>query len=61
MKELFNVLSDEEKMKYIYFMDNLASHLAPALFTLYNENKMKVLFNTPYKSSFNIVELCFRY
>ena len=58
--ELLDKLKDEEKQKYFFFMDNLSAHATASLFSLYYERKAKIIFNTPYRSNFNMVELCFR-
>ena len=42
-------------------MDNLKAHLTLELFELYYNNNLKILFNIPYKSSFNMIEKVFRY
>lgn len=41
-------------------MDNLSIHLTRSLFEFYQKEKLKILFNVPYLSPFNMVELCFR-
>lgn len=41
-------------------MDNLSAHATASLFSLYNDRKAKIIFNTPYRSNFIMVELCFR-
>ena len=61
MSELYNKLSELEKKNYVFFLDNLSSHSTPELFEFYNNNNMKIIFNAPYKSSFNMVELAFRH
>jgi transposase len=61
LAELFDKLSPQEKEKFVFFMDNLSSHCTAGLFSFYNKNKMKIIFNTSYRSNFNMAELCFRH
>ncbi len=60
MDELIKNMSEIEKTNHVFILDNCSSHLTYELFKLYNENKLKVLFNVPYSSSFNMVENVFR-
>ena len=53
-------LSDDDKKITVLIMDNLSSHLTKELFEFYYQKKMKVVFNVPYLSKFNMIELCFR-
>ena len=57
----YKSLSEQEKEKYCFFLDNLSSHSTTGLFTLYKEKKMKIIFNCPYRRNFNMVELFFRH
>ena len=41
-------------------MDNLSCHKTKKLIKYYVENKINVVFNSPYVSKFNSVELAFR-
>ena len=41
-------------------MDNLSSHKTSKLMEFYDKHKINVLFNTPYLSNFNAIELSFR-
>ena len=41
-------------------MDNCTVHLTTELFYFDREQKLKVLFNTPYRSNFNVSELSFK-
>ena len=47
--------------KFILLMDNHSSHKTPLLLKYYRENKINILFNVPYVSTFNGIELTFRY
>ena len=60
MDELIKNMSETEKANHVFILDNCSSHLTYELFKLYNENNLKVLFNVPYSSSFNMVENVFR-
>jgi len=61
LEDLIKKMSEEEKEKHILILDNLKSHLTLELYQVYFNNKMKVLFNVPYKSSFNMIEKVFRF
>ena len=60
MKELVDQMSLEEKTKTVILMGNCSCHQTPSLFKFYDDNKLKILFNVPYKSTFNMVENVFR-
>lgn len=47
--------------KYVICMDNHSSHKTASLLNFYKDNKMNILFNSPYVSVFNSVELAFRH
>ena len=47
--------------KFILLMDNHSSHKTPLLLKYYEENRINILFNVPYVSTFNGIELAFRY
>ena len=38
MEELYESLSEQEKEKYCFFLDNLSFHSTAELFTLYKKN-----------------------
>ena len=61
MEDLYDSLSFNERENYCFLLDNLSAHSTAKLFTFYKEKKMKILFNTPYRSNFNMVELVFRH
>ena len=61
MNEMIQKLTLEEKRNYIFFLDNCSSQGTINLFNFYQKNGMKILFNTPYRSNFNMVELLFRH
>lgn len=60
LKSMMEKLSDDDKKITVLIMDNLSSHLTKELFEFYYQKKMKVVFNVPYLSKFNMIELCFR-
>lgn len=56
-----NKLENEEKEKTVLFMDNARPHKSKKIIKFIKENKLKVITNIPYESSFNSVELSFRF
>ena len=60
MKELINNMTEDEKNKSIFILDNLKSHCTLELFEFYYNNHLKILFTVPYNSPFNMIEICFR-
>lgn len=52
----------EKKIKeYLIVLDNLSSHKTAKIINYFNDNNINVVFNCPYNSQFNCVELTFRY
>ena len=47
-------------VKIIIVMDNLWVHKTANLINFYKDNKVNILFNSPYCSFFNTIELAFR-
>lgn len=45
----------------VIFADNASFHFGQKVMDTYKKYKCKVLFNTPYLSEFNCIELLFRY
>ena len=60
MKELIKKLKLDQNNKYILIMDNLSSHKKGNVIKFFVDEKLNVLFNAPYNSVFNSVELTFR-
>ena len=60
MDNMVGNMSLEEKKNSLIILDNLSVHLTIDLFKFYNEKGLKVLFNVPYKSNWNMIELVFR-
>lgn len=61
MINLINNMDEYEKNNSIIILDNLSCHLTSDLFQLYNENSLKILFNVPYNSPWNMIEIVFRF
>ena len=61
MENIIKNMSKEEIRETVFFMDNLTSHKTLEMYKFYKENKLKILFNTPYISSFNMIEYVFRF
>jgi len=52
---------DSMKIKdFVIILDNLSCHKTPLLKEFYIKNKLNILFNSPYQSMFNCIELFFR-
>ena len=58
--DLTENMDEDEQNDNIIIMDNMTSHLTCDMFEIYNKYKLKVLFNVPYKSTWNMIELVFR-
>lgn len=59
--EMIQKIEENERKKYVIFFDNARIHKSKELLNYYKENSMKVVCNVPYESSFNMVELSFRF
>ena len=53
-------IAPSERKNFLVFMDNASIHSSFDAMKFYFENGIKILFNVPYVSFFNMVELCFR-
>ena len=60
-EETIAKINSEEKNKTLYIMDNHTSHISKYTLKLVNKHNIKILFSVPYESSFNSIELSFRY
>ena len=60
IQNLKQILNKKNIKYYAIFMDNLSVHKTKNLIKLYVENGINVIFNTPYFSNFNSIELAFR-
>jgi transposase len=59
-KECLNSLKNKGYTQYLIILDNLSVHKTKNLINFYKENNINILFNSPYCSEFNCVELVFR-
>ena len=60
MKELLEVLTKKNMKPFLIVLDNLAVHKTKELFQFYKDNKVNIVFNSPYVSKFNAIEFTFR-
>ena len=60
METLREIILEKKLSPYVIVLDNLSCHKTKKLIELYSSKKMNIIFNTPYLSSFNSIELCFR-
>lgn len=60
MKELNKKLYNIKYGKYVLVLDSLSSHKTNDLIEYYSNNRINVIFNSPYISVFNSIELAFR-
>ena len=60
MKNLKNKLEQINISQFVVILDNLSCHKTPLLKKFYEEEKMNIIFNSPYHSNFNCIELLFR-
>lgn len=58
--DLVDKFDENKKQNIIIIMDNMSCHLTSDMFEIYHKNKLKVLFNIPYNSIWNMIELVFR-
>lgn len=61
MQEFLKIIKTKEQKPFILVMDNLAVHKTAVIRNFLIENKINVLFITPYMSEFNCAEFTFRY
>ena len=59
MKNLKNKLDILKYSNYVIILDNLACHKTEQLKKFYFEQKINIVFNAPYQSVFNNIELFF--
>ena len=60
LKELYQKLIKEKNKRYVIILDNLKLHKTKEVITYCVEKKINLVFNVPYQSAFNAIELCFR-
>lgn len=61
INELIDIIEKQNKEKYIIVLDNLSAHKTSKIINFFIEKKINIIYNVPYISEFNSVELCFRY
>ena len=55
-----NLKFNSEKLKtdkYALILDDFAGHKTPSLLEYYKDKKLNIIFNSPYQSNFNSIEL----
>ena len=57
---LLEVLCQEKSERYLIILDNHSSHKKEEVIEFLKEKKIPVVFNAPYMSAFNAIELAFR-
>jgi transposase len=57
----FQKIKSNVSNKFIVVLDNLSAHKTSKIINFFKEKNINVLFNTPYLSEFNAIELAFRY
>ena len=60
LKNLYEDLSKEKNKKFAIILDNLKLHKTKDVISFCEEKKINLVFNVPYQSIFNGIELCFR-
>lgn len=60
LKELNQKLERESGKKFAIVLDNLKVHKTKEVISFCVEKKINLIFNVPYQSVFNAIELCFR-
>lgn len=60
LKEVFNNIMKDRSNKYFIILDNLPAHKTQDVFKFLKDKQICTVFNAPYKSIFNAVELSFR-
>ena len=61
LERMCEKLGEDEKKSTVFFFDNARPHKSAKIKRYYEENYFKNITNVPYESSFNMVELSFRY
>ena len=60
MENLKKIIEKNNIGNYAVFLDNLSAHKTKKMIKYYAENGINIIFNTPYFSTFNSIELAFR-
>ena len=59
--EMLNNLGKEHLSKYIFFFDNACLYKSRGLLIFYKNDNLKMISNVLYESTFDSIELSFRY
>lgn len=59
MKDLKSTITQQKIGKTVFILDNATYHCSKEIRKFAKKEKLKILFNVPYKSNFNAIELCF--
>ena len=60
IEDMIRKINKDKEQNYVMILDNCSCHLTNELFETYYNNNLKILFNIPYLSNFNMVENVFR-
>ena len=60
LESLYEKYSKELNKKFVIVLDNLKLHKTKDVISFSIEKKINLIFNIPYQSHFNTIELCFR-
>lgn len=60
IQDLLLKLKEKHIYNFALFLDNFSGHKTNKLIKFYSEQKIKIIFNTPYYSNFNAIEYGFR-
>ena len=58
---LIDLIGEDKINNTIFILDNSSYHLSKQIKEYIKKNKIKFLFNVPYKSNFNAIEMCFHF
>jgi len=59
MEEIIEKIGKNRIVNYMFILDNASYHLSKDVKEFSKKNKIKILFNIPYKSEFNAIEIAF--
>ena len=60
LKNLIKIIKEKNIANYAIILDNYSVHKTDSLYKFYFENNVNIIFNVPYLSKFNSIELGFR-
>lgn len=61
LNEFIKKIEKDINYRFILVLDNLSAHKTNKVLKFFRDKNINVLFNTPYLSEFNAIELAFRY